>query len=342
MSSEFNRKWCLTARPEGMIQESDFQLLEEVIPSPGDGEVLIRNFYLGLDPTNRVWTSDAESYMPPVELGEVMRAVAMGVVEESRNSNLPVGTIVQGLLGWQDYAIDSGDFLTVIEHDNATPLTAYFDIFGHIGLTAYFGLLDIGKPAAGETLVVSAAAGSVGSLVGQIGKLKGCRVVGIAGGQEKCRWITEELGFDAAVNYKKEQVSDSLRSHCPNGIDIIFENVGGTIFDAALEHINDRARIVLCGLIAQYNTAEPVPGPYNLMNILMKRARMEGFIVMDYMARGGEAMPDLAQWFAEGKLKTRIELIEGLENTVGAINRLFDGNHKGKMIVKISEVPGQT
>jgi NADPH-dependent curcumin reductase CurA len=241
---------------------------------------------------------------------------------------------VQGLLGWQDYAISDGNGLTPLPHNESIPLTAYFGLFGHIGLSAYFGLLDIGKPKAGETLVVSAAAGAVGSLVGQIGKIKGCRVVGIAGGEEKCRWITEELGFDAAIDYKSEPVLESLKRRCPEGIDVHFENVGGEILDAALSQINIRARIVLCGLISQYNATEPVPGPYNFANILVKRARVEGFIVIDYMNRAQEAVAELAKWLAEGKIKYRVDVVEGIEKAPHALNMLFDGSNKGKLIVK--------
>lgn len=331
-----NRQWILATRPDGEMKESDFEWRESPVPSPGEGEVLIRVHYLSLDPTNRLWADDADSYMPPVAEGEVMRGAAIGVVEESRNANLPVGTTLQGLLGWQDYAVDSGDYLTVMDPDPAMPLPEYFNTFGHIGLTAYFALLDIGNPQPGETLVVSAAAGSVGCLVGQIGKIKGCRVVGIAGSDEKCDWITKELGFDAAVNYKHGAVQENLARHCPDGIDVVFENVGGAILDASLALINIRARIVLCGLIAQYNATEPVPGPYNFINVLSNRARIEGFIVMDHFKRAGEAMEDLGKWYAEGRLKSRLDVVDGLENAVQAVNRLFDGSNKGKLVVKVA------
>jgi NADPH-dependent curcumin reductase len=210
-------------------------------------------------------------------------------------------------------------------------------LFGFIGMTAYFGLLDIGKPKAGETLVVSGAAGAVGSLVGQIGKIKGCRVVGIAGSEEKCRWLKDELGFDAAINYKTESVLKSLQQHCPKGIDVYFENVGGEILDAVLSLINLRARIVLCGLISQYNATEPVPGPYNFINIVTQRARLEGFIILDYFDRAQEALADLGQWYAQGKIKYRVDAIDGLENAPRAINKLFDGTNQGKLIIKVSE-----
>jgi hypothetical protein len=218
-------------------------------------------------------------------------------------------------------------------------LTAYLGLFGIIGPTAYFGLLDIGQPKAGETLVVSAAAGAVGSLAGQIGKIKGCRVVGIAGSDEKCRWITEELGFDAAINYKTEPVQERLKTHCPDGIDVYFENVGGEILDAVLSLINVRARIVICGLISQYNAKEPVPGPYNFRAILTQRARVEGFIILDYRDRFMEAFEALGRWLAEGKLHYRVDVIDGLENAPRALNKLFDGSNKGKLIVKVSEEP---
>jgi NADPH-dependent curcumin reductase CurA len=336
MTERMNRQWRLAARPVGLIKESDFEWKQEPAPVPGEGEVLVRNLYLSLDPTNRGWVSDRETYMTPVGIGDVMRGTTIGVVEESHNASFPQGSIVQGLLGWQDYAISNGAGLTALPANPNIPLTAYFGLFGHIGLTAYFGLLDIGKPKEGETLVISAAAGATGSLVGQIGKIKGCRVVGIAGGDEKCRWLTEELGFDAAINYKTESVIEGLKKHCPKGVDVYFENVGGEILDAVLSQINIRARIVLCGLISQYNATEPVPGPYNFANILIKRARVEGFIVIDYFDRAQEAIADLSKWYFEGRIKYRVDVVEGLEQAPKSLNRLFDGSNKGKLIVKIS------
>jgi len=241
------------------------------------------------------------------------------------------------MLGWQEYLISDGTGLTVLPKELPVPLTAHFGLFGHIGLSAYFGLLDIGKPKAGETLVVSAAAGAVGSLVGQIGKIIGCRVVGIAGTDEKCHRLTDELGFDAAINYKKESVFRRLKEHCPNGIDVYFDNVGGNILDTVLALINIRARIVICGLISQYNAEKPVPGPYNYGNILIKRARVEGFIVLDYFDRAEEAISKLAAWYAEGKIKYRVDVVEDLRKAPETMNRLFDGSHSGKLIIKVSE-----
>ena len=335
MSARTNRQWRLASRPVGMITPANFRFAEEAVPPLREGEVLVRNLYLSLDPTNRAWASDVPSYLPPVELGSVMRGGALGVVEESRTPRRKAGDLVQGLFGWQEYAVVDGSTLAPLRRDPALPLTAYLGLFSHIGMTAYFGLLDIGKPRAGETLVVSAAAGAVGSLVGQIGKIQGCRVVGIAGSETKCLWITEELGFDAAINHRSEDVGAALTRHCPAGIDVDFENVGGAILDAVLARINLRARIVLCGLISQYNATAPVPGPYNFARVLVQRARVEGFIVMDYMDRAQEAFGALGRWFAEGKLKYRVHVVEGLENAPAALVGLFEGANIGKLVVKV-------
>jgi hypothetical protein len=334
MSERANKQWRLAQRPSGLFKPSDFKWTVEEVRDLKDGEVLIRNLYLSLDPTNRGWAA-ADSYLPAVKIGDVMRGGAIGVVEESRNPAFNKGDHVSGLLGWQEYAISNGTGLAKLPNNPAIPLTAYMGLFGHIGATAYFGLLDIGKPKPGETLVVSAAAGAVGSLVGQIGKIKGCRVVGIVGSEEKCRWLKDELGFDDAINYKSGNVSDALKRTCPNGIDIYFENVGGAILDAVLEHINLGARIPLCGLISQYNATEPVPGPYNFVMILIKRARLEGFIVMDYASRFDEAFAALGQWLMQGKIKYRVDIVEGLERAPEAINKLFEGSNQGKLVVKI-------
>lgn len=339
MEAKINRQWRLAVRPTGLIKESDFEWHEEPLPTPGDNEILVRNIYLSLDPANRGWVREAKSYITPVAIGKVMRGIAIGVVEQSHHGNFQVGDVVQGMLGWQEYALTDGAGLTQLPRDPSLPLAAYLGLFGIIGPTAYFGLLEIGKPKAGETLVVSAAAGAVGSLVGQIGKIKGCRVVGVAGTDEKCHWITEELGFDAAINYKTEPVHERLRTHCPNGIDVYFDNVGGEILDAVLSLINVRARITICGLISQYNAVEPVPGPYNFRSILTQRARVEGFIILDHMGRFQEAFEDLGSWLAEGKIQYRVDIIDGLENAPRGINRLFDGTNKGKLIVKVSEEP---
>lgn len=336
MTKRTNHQWCLAARPEGLTKESDFEWKEVEHEEIQEGFLLVRVIYLSIDPTNRGWIK-ADSYLPAVQIGDVMRGIAIGIVEKSRHPDFAQNDIVQGMLGWQEYLISDGTGLTVLPKELPVPLTAHFGLFGHIGLSAYFGLLDIGKPKSGETLVVSAAAGAVGSLAGQIGKIIGCRVVGIAGTDEKCKWLTDELGFDAAINYKKESVFRRLKEYCPDGIDVYFDNVGGNILDTVLALINIRARIVICGLISQYNAEKPVPGPYNYGNILIKRARVEGFIVLDYLDRAEEAITKLAGWFAEGKISYKVDVVDGLKKAPKTMNRLFDGSHSGKLIIQVSE-----
>jgi NADPH-dependent curcumin reductase CurA len=329
MTTRVNRQWRLVARPVGLFKPTDFEWHENPAPDPGEGQVLVKVECLSLDPTNRGWAS-MDTYLPAVPLGEVMRGIAIGRVEASRNPAWPVGTRVQGLLGWQDYHCSDGAGLHRIPD---VPADVWFGALGHIGLTAYCGLLDVGQPKAGETLVISAAAGAVGSLVGQIGKIKGCRVVGIAGGPEKCAWLTGELGFDAAVDYKAGKVLPALKAACPGGIDVVFENVGGEILDASLALINLRARIALCGLISGYAATRREPGPYNFGNVLVRRARIEGFIAMDFVHRAQEAYAQLGQWLAEGRLKYRVDTVHGLDHAVLAVNRLFEGTNHGKLIV---------
>ena len=339
MKNIVNKQWRLISRPQGLIKESDFEWHEETMPVPGSGELLVRIIYLSLDPAIRGWVNDVKSYMPPVALGEVVRGLALGVVEQSNHTRFKVGDLVQGLLGWQAYALSDGSGLTRLPKDGVSDLTAYLGLLSMVGPTAYFGLLDVGRPKAGDTLVVSAAAGAVGSIVGQIGKIKGCRVVGICGSDEKCRWIKETLGFDAAINYKTEHVRGQLRTHCPQGIDVYFDNVGGAILDSVLTLINVKARIVICGLISQYNAEEPVPGPYYFRNILTQRVRVQGFIFGDYLDRIQEAVADLGQWLRQGKLQYRVHLVDDLKKAPQAVNMLFDGSNKGKLIIKVSEEP---
>ena len=341
MQEKINRKWCLARRPVGLIKESDFEWREEPISKLEANEILVRIIYLSLDPANRGWVQEGKSYIPPVEIGEVMRGIGIGVVEQSKNPAFQNGDIVQGMLGWQEYAITEGEGLAKLSVDLSLPLTAYLGLFGIIGPTAYFGLLEIGKPKQGETLVVSGAAGAVGSLVGQIGKIKGCHVVGIAGSDEKCRWLSEKLGFDAAVNYKRESVAERLQELCPNGIDVFYDNVGGKILDTVLSLINVKARIVICGMISLYNAVRPVPGPYNFRSILTQRARVEGFIVLDYADRYDEAYRQLAKWVSEGKIQYRVDVVDGLIEAPRAINKLFDGSNQGKLIVKVSDEPSK-
>lgn len=300
---------------------------------PRDGEFLVRTIYLSLDPTNRFWMN-----LPSVPLGGVMRGFAIGMVEESHHSAFQKGDLVQGLMSWETYTISDGAGISRVP-SLPIPLTAHFGLLGHIGLAAYFGLLDIGKPKVGETLVVSAAAGAVGSLAGQIGRIKGCLVVGIAGGPEKCAWIKEELGFDAAIDYRKEDVLESLREHCPNGIDIYFDNVGGPILNAALALINEYARIPLCGMISGYNATRPGPGPSNLPLLFLRRGLMQGFIFFDYLPKIGQGVQDLMSWYSEGRIKYKVDIVEGLENAPGAFLTLFTGGNTGKLLVKVSPEP---
>jgi NADPH-dependent curcumin reductase CurA len=329
-----NAQWRLVARPEGLFKPEDFRWAEEDTPPLGEDDVLVRTEYLSLDPTNRGWAA-GDTYLPAVPLDSVMRGLGVGRVVDSRAEGLAAGDAVSGLLGWQRYAVAPAASLTRLP-DVGLPLEAHLGLLGHIGLTAWVGLREIGQPKTGETLVVSAAAGAVGSLVGQIGKILGLRVVGIAGTDEKCRWLTEDLGFDAAVNYKKTVLRAGLRRACPGGIDVYFDNVGGSTLETVLALINRRARIVVCGLISQYNTAGPVPGPSNLGQLLVQRARMEGFIVLDHADQAGAAIADLVRWHREGRLKYRLDVVDGLEQAPAAVNRLFEGTNTGKLVVKVA------
>ena len=329
-----NNKWNLVARPEGLPKASDFEWQTEELKPLEDGEIRVRNVYLSLDPANRVWMV-RDSYMPMVPLGETMRGGGIGIVEESRNSKFAVGDTVQGLLCWQTYYTGPGKGFSKVP-SLGIPLSAHYGLFGHIGYTAYFGLLDIGAPKEGETLVVSAAAGAVGSLAGQIGRIKGCRVVGIAGTDDKCQWITRDLGFDAAINYKTEDLRAALKRHCPNGVDIYFENVGGATLEAVLNRMNNFGRIPACGMVSTYNRSEPEPGPNNLFHIITKRLKMQGFIVIDYAARFEEARAELLRWHQEGRLHYRLDINHGLECAPAAFLKLFDGSNTGKLLVQVS------
>ncbi len=333
-----NRQWKLKHRPVGDLAPGDLELVESPVPVPGDGQILVRNIYLSLDPTNRIWMSDMDQYMPPVEIGDVMRGGTIGVVETSNNPAYQKGDIVQPFdMGWQDYVVSGGG--QKLMTGPGLPILAYMGGLGMTAVTAYFGLLDIGKPKPGETVVVSAAAGAVGSIVGQIAKLKGCRVVGLAGTDDKCHWVVDELGFDACINYRKENVLEALRRECPKGIDVYFENVGGEILDAVLTLINLEARIPVCGLISTYNADGPVPGPYMFRNILMKRALLKGFIVIDYFPRIGEFMADMPGWIASGQVKWKVDVRQGLENAPTILQDLFTGGNTGKLVVQIGPEP---
>jgi NADPH-dependent curcumin reductase len=334
--AKLNLQLRLVKRPAGLFKQDDFELINTPVPELEEGKVLVRNLYLSLDPTYLVWAR-MESYRAIAPLGHVMWGLTVGVVEKSRHPKYREGDLVHTFSGWQKYSItdDSGWGLYHIPNHPRIPLEAFFALYGHVGSAAYYGLREIGKPQAGETVVISAAGGAVGSLVGQIAKIKGCRVVGIAGGAEKCRWITQELGFDAAIDYKSENVPEKLKQHCPNGIDVVFENVGGEILEAALDVINIKARIVLCGLISQYAADKPAPGPRNFANIGIQRARAEGILASDYPME--DCMKDISQWVLEGKIKYRVDVVDGLEQAPLAINRLFDGSHRGKLVVRVRD-----
>lgn len=338
--ADVNRRWVLRRRPQGEIAPGDLELETAPVPEPGPGEVLVRNVYLSLDPTNRIWMSDIDQYMPPVELGEVMRGGTIGVVVSSPSGRFQQGQIVNpGIGGWQDYTLAAEAMTTPVPVAPGVPLTAYMSVLGMTGLTAWAGMVDIGRPQPGETVVVSAAAGAVGSIAGQIAKIKGARVVGIAGGPEKCRWLTEELGFHGAVDYKGEDVGAALDRLCPNGIDVNFENVGGAIMEAVVSRMNTFGRMPLCGMISGYNREEPMPGPSDFGRVLMRRLLIKGFIVIDYFPRAAGGFAELAGWLMDGRLKWKAHVEDGLENAPAALGRLFTGAHDGKLLVRVSPEP---
>ena len=329
-----NRQWRLKARPVGRIKASDFELVEAPVPKAGPGQAVARLRFLSLDPTNRIWVTDAESYLPPVQIGEVMRGGGIAEVVESNTPDYAVGDLVTGLTGWQEYVLlDGSAMVQPLPKGLPVPPEVFMGVLGVTGLTAYFGLLDVGRPQAGETVVVSAAAGATGSVAGQIAKLKGCRAVGIAGGVDKCRWLTDELGFDAAVDYKADGWPRRLREACPNGIDVNFENVGGEIMDEVMSAMNLNGRVALCGMISGYNSGEPMRGRFDL--ILTKRLHVQGFIVLDFLPRFAEGTMQLAQWYAEGKVKHRDTIVDGFEQAPTALNMLFDGRNLGKLVVRV-------
>lgn len=337
MTARTHRQWLLARRPVGMVSEADFELREAPVPEPGPGEFLVRNLYLSFDPAMRGWMEDRPSYIPPVQIGEVMRCGAVGQVVASRSDAFPVGSFVQGLFGWQEYAVGGSGLARATPVPEGTPLTWPLGVLGITGLTAYFGLLDLGRPQEGETVVVSGAAGATGSVAAQIAKLQGCRVVGIAGGPDKCAWLEQEAGLDASIDYKSQDVGARLGELCPDGIHVYFDNVGGAILDAALARLALRARVVLCGGISGYNEKEPPPGPRNLMNLVIQRARMEGFIVLDYAERFAEASAQLAEWVRAGRIAHREDVQEGIENAPRTFLRLFEGKNTGKQLLKVGE-----
>ena len=327
----------MASHPDGALEDDDFDLVDERVPEPADGEALVRTLYLSLDPAIRVWMNGIDTYVPGIHVGDVMRAGGLGEVVQSRNAAYTEGDLVFGMMQWSEYCIARAGPDGMMTLPRQEPITAFLSVLGVTGLTAYFGMFDVAQPKEGETVVVSGAAGAVGSVAGQIGKIIGCRVVGIAGGPEKCAWITDELGFDAWIDYKSEDVAARLRETCPDGIDVFFDNVGGEILDAVLGQINLHARIALCGAISQYDTAELSPGPRNFINLIPQRGRVEGFILLDYRDRFVDAILQLGQWVQEGRIRYAEDIVDGLENAPAAFRRLFTGENTGKLIVKVAE-----
>ena len=331
-----NTQLLLNKRPVGFPTADVWRKESTDIPEPGENEFLVKVLYVSLDPAMRGWMNDARSYIPPVGLGEVMRSGGAGRIVKSNNPEFPVGSYAVGTSGVQEYCVTDGKGWVVVD-PSLLPLPTYLGTLGMPGFTAYFGLLDIGEPKEGETVLISGAAGAVGSVVGQIAKIKGCRAVGIAGGPEKCRYVVEELGFDACIDYKNEDVRKGVRQYCPKGVDVYFDNVGGDILDIALAQINRKARIVICGAISQYNNTTAIKGPANYLSLLVHGARMEGFVVFHFAHRYPEAAVQLGQWVAEGKIKTLEHVEKGIDNFFNTFKKLFDGNKRGKLILQIAE-----
>jgi NADPH-dependent curcumin reductase CurA len=335
-----NQQFRLAARPVGLPKDSDWQRSSEPVRELADGEILVKVLYLSLDPAMRGWMNEGKSYIPPVGIGEVMRAGGIGRVVASTSPKFAVGDFVSGGTGVQEYWIGAADDKTAAFYKvdpKAAPLPKYLNALGMPGMTAYFGLLEVGQPKAGETVVVSGAAGAVGQTVGQVARQRGCRVVGIAGGKDKCDFVVNELGFDACIDYKGGSVKDGLKQHCPKGVDVYFDNVGGEILDAVLTRINRRARIIICGAISQYNNTTPVQGPANYLSLLVNRARMEGIVVFDWADRYHEGAAQMAQWMQEGSFKTREDIVDGIDNFPQTLLMLFEGRNFGKLILKVAD-----
>ncbi|MDH7446630.1 NADP-dependent oxidoreductase [Aquimarina sp. 2201CG14-23] len=332
-----NKQIILKNRPEGLPDANTWELQNNPIPEPKEGEVLIQHHYISLDPAMRGWMREGKSYIEPVEIDDVMRAGSIGKVIKSNNHpKFKEGDYLTGWGGVQQYTTTNGDNWYAVDPSIA-PLPLYIGTLGMPGMTAYFGILEVGKIKEGDTVLVSGAAGAVGSVVGQIAKIKGCRVVGIAGGKDKCNYIVNELGFDAAIDYKSEDIYDAIKRECPKGIDVYFDNVGGEILDAALSRIRMHARIVICGAISQYNSMEDMRGPKNYLSLLVNRATMQGMVVMDYAKDYGNAAMEMGGWIAQGKLKTKEDIYEGIENFHETFLRLFSGDKMGKLVLKVIE-----
>jgi NADPH-dependent curcumin reductase len=323
----------LANRPEGMVKDSDFNIVSSEIPTLEDGQVLIQIHYISLDPAIRGWMNEGTTYIPGVAIGSVMRAFSAGEIIESKNENFPIGTFVEGLLGATSHAISDGKGLKMLDLTKGN-IPQHLGVLGMPGMTAYFGLLERGQPKSGETVFVSGAAGVVGSTVGQIAKIKGCKVIGAAGGKEKCDYLLS-IGFDFVIDYKSENIDEVLKKHCPEGINVYFDNVGGEILDIALANLARGARVVICGAMSQYNNHTDVKGPKNYMKIVTARGQMNGIIVFDFLERFSEAVEDISTWITEGKIHSKEHIIEGIENFAHALRMLFEGKNFGKLLIKI-------
>jgi NADPH-dependent curcumin reductase CurA len=338
--SKINRQWILKQRPSGFIDKNTFEYRESDLPQPNieAGEVLIKMLYLSFDPAMRGWVDDKPSYLPPVGIGEPMRASGIGQVITSGHSHVSKGSLITGLLSWQEYILlDSNSVTQLHVLPEGTAPSMALSAFGGTSMTAYFGLLDVGQPKAGDTVLVSGAAGATGSVVCQIAKLKGCKVIGIAGTEEKCDWLKNECGVDETINYREAEIAAKLTELAPFGVNVFFDNVGGTILEAGIEHMAEHGSIVLCGSISAYNDTEPRPGPNNLMLLVVRRIRMQGFIMFDYLSRLDEFNTEFGGWFMEGKIKTREDIQEGFENIPATLERLFAGRNNGKQLLKLAD-----
>ncbi|MEI7593100.1 MAG: NADP-dependent oxidoreductase [Actinomycetes bacterium] len=335
-STQVNRQMLMVSRPIGLVTESDFELVESPMPELAEGEALLRTIYLGIDATVRTWLNRGEGYLPAVEVGEVVRCSGVGRVVASRCPAYEVGDIASSLTGWQDFVIIRDDLYTT-KLEGVADLRSMMSVFGSTGMAAYFGLREIGQPKPGETVVVSAAAGATGSIAGQIAKIMGCRVIGIAGTDEKCAWVVDELGFDGCINHRTADLKRELIELCPDRIDVYFDNVGGSVLDAVLGGLNMHGRVVLCGAISVYNDQGRPAGPGNYLNLVARRGRMEGFITLDYWDRFDECIGQLRQWADEGRLRWREEVFDGLERAPEALNALFTGANMGKVIVQVGQ-----
>ena len=332
-----NRQILLNARPQGDIKYTDFKLAEAEMPSPGDNEVLIQTLYLAVEPAMRGWMENRADYVAPLELGDVMRSYGAGRVIESKRADYPVGTLVGGSFGWQEYLVSDGTSVPLQIMPDDVDLPAAIGVLGITGLTAYFGMLEIGQPKEGDTVLVSGAAGATGSIAGQLAKFEGCRVIGIAGSAEKCAWLTDVLGFDGAINYHEEDVAAAVREQCSEGINVYYDNVGGEILDIALANLANQARVVICGGISRYNLSGEIPGPKNYFNLVFRRSRMEGFIVSDFAAQFGAAIGVLSGHLRSGSLKHRESILDGFEKAPDALMNLFSGANIGKQLVKVAD-----